>query len=143
MGGALGQSMPTMPANHSLPHYPPLEISGPAATGHMAESESDKEDQTAVVTNQLALLGIAPNPFNPMVQIDFTVPAESRSVSLTIHGVNGRLVCRLVENEYDEGTHTVTWRGRDDGGRRLPSGVYIARLHAGGEVIMRKMLLIQ
>jgi len=122
------------------PRYPPLEMSG---QGNAVNSEGEEGEDIAGLTTQLALLGISPNPFNPTVVLTFTVPAESKSVSLTIHGVDGRLVCRLLAIQLNEGEHSIAWRGRDDEGRRLPSGVYFARLHAGGDITMRKMLLVQ
>lgn len=142
-GGALGQNLPPMPANQPLPHYPPLELVGVGAVGALAENDDENGQEVSVLVSQLALLGISPNPFSPAVGLVFVVPAGMRSVSLTIHGVDGRLVCRLVAKKLGEGEHQVVWRGRDDEGRRLPSGVYIARLHAGGVIQLKKMVLVQ
>ena len=38
-------------------------------------------------------------------------------------------------------TGAVEWRGEDDGGRRLPDGLYMMQLEAGDRVITRKIVL--
>jgi hypothetical protein len=35
------------------------------------------------------------------------------------------------------------WSGRDDRGREVPSGVYFARLEAGEETAVHKMVLLK
>ena len=41
------------------------------------------------------------------------------------------------------GTHTVDWRGEDDRGRSLPSGVYMLRLEAGGLTAASRVTLLR
>ena len=88
----------------------------------------------------LVLHGAVPNPFNPRTVIRFAVPAEQH-VRLDVHGVDGRLVRRLLDGRVGAGLHDVTWDGRDDAGREVASGVYFHRLVAGGEVRTGKMIL--
>jgi len=90
-----------------------------------------------------ALLELAqnmPNPFNPATRIQFTAPATT-PVRLTVHDVHGRLVATLVDRMMTEGRHEAVWRGRDDNGGQVASGVYLARLMCGGEQLTRKMVL--
>jgi len=85
----------------------------------------------------------APNPFNPQttLRFDLTRPAN---VSLKVYDVAGRLVRELLANRYyGEGVHEQIWNGRDDSGRIAASGVYIARMEAGGAVQSRRMLLLK
>ena len=79
-----------------------------------------------------------PNPFNPSTQIEYEVP-EAGSVVLEVYDVLGRRVTTLVEsNEHPRGVFTVEF---DAAG--LSSGVYIARLKQGGQVVSEKMTLIK
>ncbi|MGM0744832.1 MAG: alpha-amylase family glycosyl hydrolase, partial [Bacteroidota bacterium] len=79
-----------------------------------------------------------PNPFNPSTQIKYEVP-EAGSVVLEVYDVLGRKVRTLVENnEHPRGAFTVEF---DAAG--LSSGVYIARLKQGGQVVSEKMTLIK
>ena len=79
-----------------------------------------------------ALRGAAPNPFNPSTRIVYDVPAGGGDVRLDVLDARGRIVRTLVAQRRGEGRHEAAWNGRDDAGRRLPSGVYFARLRAAG-----------
>jgi hypothetical protein len=79
-----------------------------------------------------ALRGAAPNPFNPSTRIVYEVPAGGGDVRLDVLDARGRIVRSLVAQRRAEGRHEATWNGRDDTGRRLPSGVYFARMRAAG-----------
>ena len=93
--------------------------------------------------DRLAMRQNAPNPFNPITTIAFAVPEDASRVTLMICNVNGRVVRRLIDEPLSAGPHTIVWNGRDDTGRSLPSGVYFARLAAGGESLFRKMTLLK
>ncbi|MBA4377716.1 MAG: hypothetical protein C0395_03540 [Gemmatimonas sp.] len=79
-----------------------------------------------------ALRGAAPNPFNPSTTLSYEVPAGGGDVRLDLLDARGRIVRTLVAERRAEGRHEAAWNGRDDAGRRLPSGVYFARLRAAG-----------
>jgi Lamin Tail Domain/FlgD Ig-like domain len=84
-----------------------------------------------------------PNPFNPVTTIEFAVPAAGR-VKLEIYNAKGQLVRNLIDAEYTKAAHErVTWDGRDDAGRVVPSGVYFYTLLAGDQSATRKMLLLK
>ena len=59
--------------------------------------------------------------------------------------VRGNPVAANVEaglKAYDAGAHAIPWDGRDDGGRRVPAGVYFVRFAADGMVETGKALLL-
>ncbi|MFO7607569.1 MAG: FlgD immunoglobulin-like domain containing protein [Candidatus Krumholzibacteriia bacterium] len=87
-------------------------------------------------------LGNHPNPFNPLTRITFAVDRDGPAV-LAVYDVQGRLVRRLAVGTVATGEHTVVWDGSDDGGRRVGSGVYFARLAAGGQVVQHKMVMLK
>jgi hypothetical protein len=78
-----------------------------------------------------------PNPFNPATTISYELPAKNR-VTLKVYDVRGREVAKLVEAEQSAGYHSLTWNAS-----HLSSGVYFARLTAGGYVETRRVLLIK
>jgi hypothetical protein len=82
----------------------------------------------------------SPNPFNPSTEIRYYLP-EKCSVSLDVYDVTGVLVARLSEGQQSQGSHTVSWDGRDGNGRQASSGVYFYRLKAGKTEISKKMVL--
>jgi len=83
-----------------------------------------------------------PNPFNPAVNLAFTLPMSGR-VSLEIFDVRGRRVCRLLSQDMPAGPHAVVWRGTDDRGQNVSSGVYLARLSQHGEARSRRLMLVR
>ena len=89
------------------------------------------------------LLPNVPNPFNPMTEIRFDL-ARSGWVRLRIYDVAGALVRVLVDTEMESGFgKRLLWNGLDKAGRRVPSGLYFARLDAPDHIETRKMLLLQ
>lgn len=82
-----------------------------------------------------------PNPFNPSVALPVQL-AEASEVALRVLDAQGRQVRTLHAGTLGAGSHALHWDGRDDAGRRLGSGVYLAQLiHAGGRESRRLVLL--
>jgi len=84
-----------------------------------------------------ALYPVHPNPFNQLVQICYTLPAES-DIRLTIYDLNGRLVEQLASERKDAGRYTLSWTAKG-----IASGLYILRLESGKEVRNQKLMLIR
>ncbi|MCP4573938.1 MAG: T9SS type A sorting domain-containing protein [bacterium] len=82
-------------------------------------------------------LGSRPNPFNPSTVITFELPRAARA-RLEVFDTAGRKVATLVDRRLAAGPHQVNWRPR-----RLPSGVYVARLEADGETALQRMTLLK
>ena len=83
-----------------------------------------------------------PNPFNPVTEISYYLPAAG-AVLLEVYDVTGKRVAALVRGRRKKGLHTVHWQGMDDAGRSAASGIYFYRLRAGKEVISKKMVLLK
>jgi Predicted xylanase/chitin deacetylase len=69
----------------------------------------------------------APNPSRSFTTLSFTLQTPE-PVHLEIIGIDGRHVATLISGERRSGPQTVTWRGKDDLGVSVASGVYLARL---------------
>lgn len=83
-----------------------------------------------------------PNPFNPVTTIRFTL-REALEVELSLYDTAGRRVAVLLDGIAGAGTTEIEWKGTDQRGRTVASGVYFCRLTAGGYSSTRKMLLIK
>jgi hypothetical protein len=106
------------------------------------EKEMPEPQLSERLPAQAALGRAYPNPFNPNVSLDFTLPAPG-DVRLLVYDVNGRLVRRLVVGEKRAGVHTAVWNARDDAGGRVTSGVYFVRLEYGAVTDTRKIVLLK
>jgi hypothetical protein len=71
-----------------------------------------------------------PNPFNPQVQLSWSLPASGR-LDLDIFDLRGRLVRRLLQDATVGAHGSVVWNGADQQGRALSSGVYLVRMQSG------------
>ncbi|MHB8079385.1 MAG: LVIVD repeat-containing protein [Candidatus Krumholzibacteriia bacterium] len=108
---------------------------GDGAWTTLAERSVDLGAQAPLA---LRLLDISPNPFNPCTEIRYLVP-RARRVQITIHDLAGRLVATLADADPGVGEHVLRWEGKDDAGRPVSSGTYIARLADAGGRDVRKL----
>ncbi|MBD3258709.1 T9SS type A sorting domain-containing protein, partial [candidate division GN15 bacterium] len=83
-----------------------------------------------------------PNPFNPETRISFSLSTASE-VRLEVFNVIGQRVTTLIHGGYPAGEHQVVWRGTDDRGNQVASGIYLYRLSTPREVETRKMVLMK
>jgi hypothetical protein len=87
-----------------------------------------------------AITGNYPNPFNPSTAIEFGLDRMG-AVALDIYDLSGRQVRTLLAATLGAGRHTVTWDGRDNTGRGVASGTYVARLRADERLTSHKLVL--
>lgn len=78
-----------------------------------------------------------PNPFNFSTKIDFKIPKREH-VRLTVFGIDGRVVRKLVDGDLEKGEHSF-----DFSSENLQSGVYLFRLKTDDFVATKKMKLIK
>ncbi len=88
-------------------------------------------------SRQTLQLQIFPNPFNPVAEISYQLPAGS-DVSLEVFDILGRKIAELVRGYQQPGEHATTFRSQG-----LASGIYICRLTACGTTLNRKILQIR
>ena len=84
--------------------------------------------------------GNFPNPFNPRTVLAFTLPAAGPAV-VEVFDAGGRRVRTLWRGPLPAGRSTVLWDGRDDAGRDVAAGAYLARLRGAGTAASHKMVL--
>ncbi len=91
---------------------------------------------------QWSLSEIQPNPFNTIVSINYGSP-KITYIELTVYNIQGKLVQTLIRGETSAGIHTIYWKGEDDSGKKLPSGVYFLKFAAGDYRETRKIILLR
>jgi hypothetical protein len=85
-------------------------------------------------------LRVQPNPVRGTAEIVFGMEAAGM-VRADVFGPDGRLVRRLDRAEETAGVKTIAWDGRDEAGRRLPTGVYLVRVSTPEGASGAKVLL--
>ena len=101
----------------------------------------------ALTPKETALLPNYPNPFNPETWIPYHL-AEPTEVTLSIYGVDGKLVRTLALGHqsagiYESKSRAAYWDGRNNVGERVASGVYFYTLTAGNFAATGKMLIMK
>ena len=85
---------------------------------------------------------VYPNPFNPRTTISYDLPSDA-TVSIVIYDAIGQEIRHLVSQHYTAGRYSVQWDAKDHLGRSVGSGVYIAKIVAGPNTAIQKMLLLK
>jgi hypothetical protein len=107
------------------------------------EAPADAPEDDIAVGSRLSLEQSAPNPFNPVTTIAYTVPADVGEVELCVYDVTGRLVRVLLAGKVEPGRREISWDGRDARGERVSSGVYLVRLSDGRRTVTGKAVLLK
>ena len=86
-----------------------------------------------------------PNPFNPETTISFALGSKFQGgmVRLEIFDILGQLVDVVWEGPLEPGQYQARWDGRDRSGRSVASGVYLYRLQAEADLLIRRMVLVR
>jgi len=76
------------------------------------------------------LFPASPNPFRESTTLRFALDRKMH-VTLVIYDVRGRRVRTLVDRAISAGQHCFCWHGKDDTGKTLAAGTYLAQLNSG------------
>jgi Right handed beta helix region/FlgD Ig-like domain len=88
------------------------------------------------------LLGIWPNPFNPMTGVHFEL-GSAQHVRIDVYSVQGKHVRTLANQVFPAGPRTVSWNGRDLNNRSVSSGTYFLRIAAPDYARTHKVMLVR
>jgi hypothetical protein len=83
------------------------------------------------VATETGILSAMTNPSTGPSVLRLDMPAAS-SVRLSIHDVQGREVRVLHDGTMPAGVSDLSWDGCNEGGVRVPNGIYFARLRGDG-----------
>lgn len=136
-----GEFLPDVEQGHSL-HYRGTG-NGPGAWTDEAEPEPGEgvtllaDPDQGQWPSRPELLDAWPNPFNPTTCVSFRL-VEAGSARLSLMDLLGREVSLLVDERLPPGLHS-----RSLSLASQPAGPYFLKLEAGGDVRVRKLLLIK
>jgi hypothetical protein len=87
-------------------------------------------------------LRVAPNPSRGDVRFSWEAPAGREAGQVRIFDVQGRLV-RELRGVGSGGSGEIRWDGTDHSGRRVPAGVFYARLSTGAGSVTRTVQIVR
>jgi len=110
--------------------------------GHLPGGESVAAGPIVVTIDspRRSDLVVWPNPVRDQAALRFDLPQAGR-VRVRIFDVAGRQVREVVHRDATVGRFTVHWDGRDDRGRLVAAGVYVARLESGAAKVARRVVV--
>ncbi len=104
----------------------------------VAESPTDVDVTTRA---PLFLDNPSPNPATNSVTFRLDAP-EGAETTLEVYDVRGRVVMGW-RGEGPSGGRTIEWNLRDASGNAVASGIYLVRLRAGGNEVVRRFVRIR
>lgn len=105
--------------------------------GTCAETEEDCIDLSNMIPDEFSISRPYPNPFNPVVRIDYSLPVMD-NISVTIYDINGVAVESIESGLVEAGYHEATWNAD-----RYPSGIYFMQFLSSYESKTMKVMLVK
>jgi flagellar hook assembly protein FlgD len=96
----------------------------------------------SVNPTEFQLVSAYPNPFNPIINIEFNVQ-EKDEVSIQVFDLNGNLVKIITQSTFNEGTYSLTWSGKNNEGLLVSSGIYFIQAIQSGKIEKKKILFLK
>jgi hypothetical protein len=127
---------PPPPGGHN-----PISFGG-ANQGSYPPPPTTGVPDAALGAPSLAAITSAPNPFRGVTVIRFSLRQGERA-ELRVFDLAGRQVKEILHEAREAGPQAVPWDGRDDGGRRLASGVYFYAVKVGDRSVTRRLVLLR
>ena len=91
---------------------------------------------------ETALLPAIPNPANPVTNIHFTL-AQDTQVGVTVYNQRGARVTQLYQGKLPAGEHLLKWRGQDDAGSEVASGVYFVKMVLPENTFSQRVVIVR
>ncbi|MED5554231.1 MAG: T9SS type A sorting domain-containing protein, partial [Candidatus Neomarinimicrobiota bacterium] len=83
-----------------------------------------------------------PNPFNAETIIRYDLP-KSEDVSIKIYDIIGREIYSAINKKQQPGKNSFIWKGNNNLGGLVSSGMYFLQISAGKEIKRMKMILLK
>ena len=107
--------------------------------GSVAQITLDVDD---VMPEEFSISKAYPNPFNPTVNIDFSIPEES-DINIQIFDLLGRNVFNHEQNFNTAGKYRFQWHGVNDLGTPIASGVYFVTIQHKANIFKQKITFLK
>ncbi len=86
-------------------------------------------------------LTVSPNPFSNKSMLSYELREPGR-ILLSIYNIKGQLVDSVSDGYRGAGPYNEIWDGKDNLGRKLPSGIYLIKLELNDKLIVCKKVTL-
>jgi hypothetical protein len=100
------------------------------------------EEISSEIPDGFSLSEAYPNPFNPETKINFSIP-QNGNIKIAVYNLLGQKIKTLVNQEFNAGSYSATWNGKDDFGKQVASGIYLFRLETESFKTTKKVMLMK
>lgn len=101
------------------------------------------DEEKKIIPKNLNILSLYPNPSNQAITIEFKVEQISLMAYLSITDLMGREVLKMSVQPLAAKTQKLSWHGQLKNGQDAPSGMYIAKLSQGNQLVTKKFTLLK
>ena len=131
--------------------WPGVWVRGFAVNGEVEDyrvfiGQATAVGQSPEIPAEYRLYDNKPNPFNPETTFRFEIPftgKEKVQVEFRIYNLRGQLIRTLIREERLPGIYETRWKGLDDTGNPVSTGIYMYCLRAGKFIATKKLILMK
>ena len=96
------------------------------------------QDETDVSPEKYQLYSLFPNPFNPSLNISFSLNSPSNTTILVYNSIGSEIATVMDEHYLQKGSYIMNWNAGEH-----PSGVYFIKVEKNGFSEIKKALLVK
>ena len=83
-----------------------------------------------------------PNPVYGHTRIAYHLE-QNAHVVLSIYSIEGKKISVLVNEDQNEGAHSIEWNGTLNNGMKLEPGIYVYSLETNNFMISKRLVLLK
>ena len=88
-------------------------------------------------------ISIFPNPFNSLLSIKHSSGGDFITNSVSIYSITGKKIQHWSIDNKKKKTNNILWRGKDQHGFEIRSGLYFVRFESGNKSIIKKVTYLK
>jgi hypothetical protein len=107
--------------------------------GSVAQMTLEIDD---VIPEDFSISNAYPNPFNPTVNIDFSIP-DKTDINIQIFDLLGRNVFTHKQDFKNPGKYRFKWNALDNNGNNVATGLYIVTIQNQKNIYKQKITFLK
>ena len=127
----------TMTVAHIRSSSPSFNVANAILGNLLDDIPALSNENSSGVINQFNITRLYPNPFNPVLNIDFDIN-QAGCIKVNIADITGSMVKTVYESYEGVGKHHISWDSD-----KLPSGTYFVTLEFENSSLTKKVVLLK